>query len=790
MAQTNVYEEAGVGTHVASRAKDKLILAVSVLIFISLLAFIATYHQTPAAASADVPTADFSSERALKHVKAISRRPHPTGSSEHAKVREYIVKELAALGINAEIQRANVVSARQGGLVEAGTVQNVVARLNGTDSRKAVMLVGHYDSAPTSLGASDDGSAIGAMLESARALKVSPPLKNDLIFLFTDGEEVGSMGAKAFLDEHPWAKDVGLVINFEARGSGGPAVLFETSDHNGGLIKEFARAATKPVASSLFYEVYRALPNKTDLTVFKDAGYPGLNFAYIGGHAHYHTLSDSMENMDQRSLQHQGTYALSLARHFGNSELNNLQQSNVVYFNLLGLTLIYYPVGWAMPLAVLVTLLLIGVLMLGLRRRVLTIGGIALGAITLLLTSLISAAVVTLVWMGVSALHSDYKLIPQGVTYNSNLYIASFVALTVAASATLYIWFGKKVSLQNLMGGSLLVWTMLMVLTSWLVPGASYLFTWPLLFSIVGLGFMIWRNQEPASPKTLLILCLCAAPAIILLFPVLYTLYIALPTSMAGAVSIVLALLLGLLIPHLKLMSAPKRWIVPVGAALLSLVFIVSGSLTAGFDQKHPKPVNLFYAVNADMGKAIWGSSDQRLDGWTSQFFAQHMERSAIEEYVPSSYTGFAHSPAPDAHLSPPSAALLSDSTNNNVRTLRLRIASPRQAPFISVSADASTEVIGASVNGKQINGSDTAPPAGGKVRWEMFYYAPPAEGIELALEVKPSQPVKLTLVDQSFELPAPLVASFGARPSNLMPTPFPFNPFGDSTLVSKTYTF
>jgi Zn-dependent M28 family amino/carboxypeptidase len=94
------------------------------------------------------------------------------------------------------------------------TVNNVVARMPGTSNGKATMLVAHYDSALIILGASNDGEASQQFLETLRALKASDSLKNDVIRLFTDGEEEGLLGSTAFLDENSWIKDVGLLLNF------------------------------------------------------------------------------------------------------------------------------------------------------------------------------------------------------------------------------------------------------------------------------------------------------------------------------------------------------------------------------------------------------------------------------------------------------------------------------------------------------------------------------------------------------------------------------------------------
>ena len=53
----------------------------------------------------------------------------------------------------------------------------------------AVALVAHFDSDPTTPGANDDAAGVAAILETARVLLSGPPLRNDVILLFTDGEE-------------------------------------------------------------------------------------------------------------------------------------------------------------------------------------------------------------------------------------------------------------------------------------------------------------------------------------------------------------------------------------------------------------------------------------------------------------------------------------------------------------------------------------------------------------------------------------------------------------------------
>ena len=132
-------------------------------------------------------------------------------------------------------------------------------------------------------GAGDNASGVAVVLETLRAIKAGPLLDRDVIVLIDDGEEAGLLGANLFVDEHPWATDVGVVLNFDARGVSGPSIMFETSDKNGWLIHQFAIASPRPVATSVSMDVYRIMPNDTDLTVFKRAGFAGLNFAFVGG---------------------------------------------------------------------------------------------------------------------------------------------------------------------------------------------------------------------------------------------------------------------------------------------------------------------------------------------------------------------------------------------------------------------------------------------------------------------------------------------------------------------------
>jgi len=344
-------------------ARRTLLLAIAVWALLS-----AIPNPRPDPAPATAPAGDFSAERAMVHVAAIAQRPHPMGSLEHRRVRDYIRTELGRLNLEAQIQTGTGHYSR-GRFENSGTVENVLARLAGTANTRPVMLVAHYDSTLRGPGAGDDAHGVAVLLETLRALRASPSLRNDTIFLFTDGEEGGLLGADVFMRMHPWRSEPGVVLNFDARGTGGPSFMFETSAGNAWLIDALRTAAPRVEATSTAYEIYRLMPNDTDLSVFKRAGLNGMNFAFIGGDQFYHGPLDDVAHLDRRSVQEEGDYALGLARIFGDQDLTQPHSGNAIYFPTLLTPLIAYPEPWAGPLAWLATAGLAAALWFGRRTR-------------------------------------------------------------------------------------------------------------------------------------------------------------------------------------------------------------------------------------------------------------------------------------------------------------------------------------------------------------------------------------------------------------------------------------
>lgn len=739
----------------------------------------------PDVSNANAPANEFSSARAREYLKAIAVKQHPIGSPAHAEVRDYIVGELTKLGLQPQVQTTTAVNTRFGSSYRAATVENIVAKLEGTANTRAVLLVGHYDAAPQSFGASDDGAAVVSLLETLRALKASAPLKNDVIFLATDGEEVGLLGATAFVQQHPWAKDIGVVLNFEARGDHGPSIMFQTSDGNGWLIDEFAKTVNRPVANSLSADIYKRLPNDTDFTVFKQAGMNGLNFAYIEGVGAYHSSLDNMAHLDERSLQHHGMYALALARGLGNLNLNApISRGEAVYFDLFGRSLIHYSRTTALVLTILVALITLGMIVLGLRREFLTLSGLALGFLALLLSMIGATLLIRAASWALAALAGSRTSFQQGDTWTNHLYMTGFVLFSVAATAIFYSLFRKKVSVENLAASALLWFLLLLIVSHIYFPGGSYLLVWPLLAALV-----VWmlKFTLPAGKLSLtklsLISAVCAVPGIILISPLIYQTFVAVGITQASLVVVPVTLVLGLLLINFELLATGFRWLLPAAATLGAVCFIGAALLQPDFSQQQPKSDEIFYVLNADTGKAVWASSDARPDEWTSQFFSSGAPAAPLNEYLPWVEKGvFLQQQAPAVTLAAPDIKVLDDQVQDQTRSIHVRVSSARDAATLFIYSG--TELSEAFINGQPLSkGQDGPAWKKGKV---LIYSAPPREGVDLLLKTKSSEPLNMKVVDRSFQLPELTNVTMKARPDYIVPAAFSST---DSTFIGKSFS-
>ncbi|HEY1073134.1 M20/M25/M40 family metallo-hydrolase [Brevundimonas sp.] len=319
--------------------------------------------QVPRPRPADAPVAAFSAARAMTDIEQIARAPHPVGSPEHARVRAYLTARMTQLGLSPQ-QQAGPLSPgsiqrlkKAGGDPDAADNQaiNLIGVLPGEDrSQPAVMLMAHYDTVVGSPGAADDSTGVGAVLEAVRAIKARGPVARDLVVLLTDAEELNLDGARIFFGGHPLRDRIGAVVNLEARGGGGRAAMFETGRENGPTIDLFRRAAARAdggtTSTSLAVFMYERMPNGTDFTIPRDRGVGGLNLAFIGRPAQYHSPDAVPANLDQGGLQHIGSQALESADALLRAPALPAKGPNAVYADVFGRWMLSHSAatGWGL----------------------------------------------------------------------------------------------------------------------------------------------------------------------------------------------------------------------------------------------------------------------------------------------------------------------------------------------------------------------------------------------------------------------------------------------------------
>lgn len=512
------------------------------------------------------PPDRFSAGRALLHVERIAVRPHPWGTAANRAVRAYVQSGLERYGFAVRIERTHE------GLPVP--VENVVALKRGTASTGLVVLCAHYDSTPFGPGAGDDGAAVGALIETARALAQGPALRNDLLLLVTDGEEAGLLGAKAFTREDPLAAEVSVVLNFEARGVSGRSLMFETSPGNADLVAHYAAVMERPAACSLMTAFYRLMPRTTDFAVFRKQGYAGLNFAFIGGAVHYHAATDTPENLSPASLQHHGDAMLGLARRLGNADLEAMgHDADAVYFDLLGHLFIRYP-GWLeWPLTILCLLATLGVLRRARHRGAVDLRGLGHGA-----------------WIGVRVLASC-ALVAGGVGYlllellaahvsrgarattSDPWFFAAFALLFLACATGWTSWAARRGAGHAVLAGIVSLWALALGAVTAALPGAAFLLLWPLACALPAVDAAFGRRGRSLAVP-------CLLPGVVLAAPLGLLLLQGMGLTLAMVPAPLFGLFLGLAAALLDPAGAGDRRLLVGLPAGLGLGLLVFGALS------------------------------------------------------------------------------------------------------------------------------------------------------------------------------------------------------------------
>jgi hypothetical protein len=746
---------------------------ISVVIILGILGFLFATLMPSWSPNEDKKVTEFSTSRALEHINAIAKQPHYVGTKNHEVVANYIIKELQKLGLETTVQEGFTLS-DWGNLVKS---KNIMCRIEGTKNTKALLLLSHYDSAPHSVshGASDDASGVATILEGVRAfLNAKTKHQNDIIILFTDAEELGLNGAALFVTEHQWAKEVGLILNFEARGSSGPSyMLMETNKGNSGLVKEFAKAgATYPVSNSLMYSIYKMLPNDTDLTVFREqANIQGFNFAFIDDHFNYHTAQDDVAHLDKSTLKHQGSYLMPLLNYFSNADLNaTTSTADDVYFTI-PFTFISYPFDWVLPMTLIAAGLLIILVFLGKAKRMLKGNDIMKGFFPFLGSLIFTGLITYYGWKGLLLLNPQYNDLLNGFTYNGHDYIAAFVLLSLSICFFFYQIASKPKVTMNHYVIPLVFWIVLNGFLANSLRGAGFLII-PVYFGLIAFAVFVFSQRS-----NWIVNLICGIPALLIIAPFIQMFPVGLGLKVLFGSAILTVLAFALLLPIFGAFTKKGSW--SLLFFLLAIAFLGKAQYHSGYELGEAKSNSLVYLYNGDTNKAYWATYDTNLDSWTKGYLGENPKSAKTLNNLKlfSKYNSeFTYATeAPNKGIAKPTITFLQDSVVGFKRYLKIQITPNRKVNRYDIFADEIMTFFNFKANGVTTLGQKgTELERKGKKL--LSYYVVNNEPLVLQFTINRSTILNMDVMESSFDLMVNPIFSMTPREDWMMPTPFVLN--------------
>ncbi|HEY2050951.1 MAG TPA: M20/M25/M40 family metallo-hydrolase [Caulobacteraceae bacterium] len=573
--------------------------------------------RTPAPRSDAPASHNFCVRCALADIAVIGRQPHPVGSPANGAIRDYLLARMTSLGLSPRVQRADsreMITVGRNAWLGIAPVENLVGILPGRDrTLPALALMAHYDSVPGSPGAADDAAGVASILDIVRALRLRGVPARDVMVVITDGEEAGLLGARAFFDQDSAAGHIGFVMNFETRGGGGRASMFETGADDGAAIKLFQRTATAPNSNAIFPFVYRYLPNNTDFTIAKARGLAGFNFAFIGRQFDYHSPTSNLGALDKGAVQHMGETALGPAAALAFSPRLPARTPDIVYSDVLGLGVIAYPTawGWTVILAIAVLIVVAGAQLPGRERA--SWAAIGRGALSGLAILVLAAAFLYLARQatGVGAGWIPYRpLLARFPLFEGAMVLAALTGTILAAALV-----GRGERMGGGWIGLLLTGLAASVILQVFAPLTAFAIAWPTLAgaacaAVTASGWRVARLPWLAY----------VVVAIVMLAWIggwFHGLLQGLDIAPACAV---FAWLASLVLWPLICPAPRGRWMAVAPAmifALAACAILLGMRLTQPWSDRYPRAVEPLYVTD---GQQAWRASLASTDPWTSAF--------------------------------------------------------------------------------------------------------------------------------------------------------------------------
>lgn len=723
-------------TETAPATPSRRLAVLAVLAFLAVLTATELAYRPPHPAPRSASAEEFSADRAfdcLQRILGDGDAPHPLGTDEHAAVRERIVAELESLGLEPEVQTTLVPNRNT-----VARVHNIVARIDGRQAQSSLLLAAHYDSVAAGPGASDDGAAVAAMLETARAILAGPKPRFPIVLLIDDGEELGLLGARAFCAEHHWAEKVGAVLNFEARGTSGPSLMFETSGDDAWLADFVARTLPQPVTGSAFAAVYRTLPNNTDLTVFREHGIPGLNFAFVGGARRYHTPLDDLAHLDRGSLQHHGDNMLTLARALADSYFLIAPPSgHASFFDLFGAGMVVFPRDLEMRGAGLLLIALAVLLALRAMRGNLQVSKLGL-ALCVCLAGTSAAAGLGALW---SLVAQGTGVLPTPFPPDHMPFVLGYALLGIAVGCAAVGFSAQRLDAWHSAAGLGLYGALLAAAVAVLWPGAGYV-----ALPSAGLGLVLALLGGKDSPRRVQWTTIAGALlGAVTLAPFFVLMPQALGLRAGAAHSAVAAHATLLFAPLLPTLLGGRLKQTALVCGLASLLALVYAQTLPPHDEHHPARANLGYFETAGQ-KAVLCVHDGELHvGGT------------VARPLPFEREGLCMPTRPIGAPGPEFVVTANERKITGKKTLRATLRSRRDAPWLSLWLPASISVESAKVAGKKV----IAPRSTQSTSWRAIHF--------LGAEADESIDIELTYTGSGVAFASDRTPGLPADASNLL---------------------
>ena len=541
----------------------------------------------------------FSSARVVEDIKVISKEHHsvaPEHVEARSRVREYLAGRLDTLGADT-VKRFRYDSLQgpdpklKKHVLYTFDAENLLAEfhpLKELEDTTYLMIVAHFDSRYSqpmpkrdtvwSYGAADDGYGVGVALETVnQLLKHREDWNQGVKVLFTDAEEVGMMGmSEMYEKDRQEFEDVGFIINLEARGPFGPCLLFETSKGNEKIMDLYAETAEYKHTYSLTTVVYRFMPNFTDFTIVKN-DIPGVNFSTISDVNHYHTDKDNFSNINEKSIQHYGAQVLPMALEYVTNpkyaDKDYLKSDkDVVNFTIPVFGLFNFGKTWYVVINIVVFLIFLAISALEILRgrmkavKVLKTAGLVFAAAVI---ALLAGLLLTYLCCLIAG--AEFK--PFGVIHGvqfDNVAMIIFVVILAGVLGFFY-WKNRSAAVRaannsmrssasvtaathyayNMLYGTLVLMAFLSLVLL-IALGENLMFFVPLAFAVIAL--LLYRLT---SLRVWLLLGILAT--LLHAFSFLYALAMALTIGAVGAVLLIAAIDIMMLIPMADLYMMPSK---------------------------------------------------------------------------------------------------------------------------------------------------------------------------------------------------------------------------------------